>query len=324
MSMGENGLVVIGENLNATRKIKSDSVRIVHDDGRYHLPYEDLDGTERRLDVTEAFPDDESNLNTVAYVAQALRNKDVDYLTWAIRAQEAAGSHIIDLCVDEMSIHKEERGEWMRYLVRTAQSVSDVVVSIDSSESETVIAGLEVHDASKSRPAINSVNLEDGRLDLLDLAREANAYLFANAGAQVGLPADAAERVANLTELMARMDAAQIPMEDRFLDPLVFPIGAGSEFGGHYLDAVRELRQAFPEVHIFGGHSNVSFGLPGRKTLNNAFLILAIVAGCDAIMIDPLMNPPRELAEFRLAADVATGKDDFALKYLEHWRDQRR
>ena len=92
----------------------------------------------------------------VPHIAQALRNKDLDYITYAIKAQEQAGAHIIDLCVDEMSVYPEERYEWIAFLVQTAQSITDSVVTIDSSDSKTIYAGLEAHDSSKSRPAINS------------------------------------------------------------------------------------------------------------------------------------------------------------------------
>ena len=62
----------------------------------------------------------------------------MDYIRWVIRSQEEAGAHIIDLCVDEMSVYPEERYEWIRWLVQTAQSITDTTVSIDSSDSETI------------------------------------------------------------------------------------------------------------------------------------------------------------------------------------------
>jgi 5-methyltetrahydrofolate--homocysteine methyltransferase len=109
-------------------------------------------------------------------------------------------------------------------------------------------------------------------------------------------------------------------MDDRYLDPLVFPIGAGPDFGRHYLDAVRTIRDRYPEVHIFGGHSNVSFGLPERKMLNFTFVALSIISGCDALMIDPIMNPSREFNDFMFAANALTGKDEYSVKYLKYTR----
>ena len=93
----------------------------------------------------------------IPHVAQALRNRDFDYITYAIKAQERAGAHIIDLCVDEMSVYPEERYKWIGFLVKTAQSITDSIVAIDSSDSKTIYAGLEAHDGSKSRPAIKLV-----------------------------------------------------------------------------------------------------------------------------------------------------------------------
>jgi 5-methyltetrahydrofolate--homocysteine methyltransferase len=240
-----------------------------------------------------------------------------------VTAQLRAGAHVIDLCVDEMSPYPEQRMEWMRWIVHTVQGMTDAVVSIDSSDPLTIEAGLKVHDPRKSRPFINSVNLEDGRNVLHAMAKEYNAYLAGNASGRSGMPYSAEERVANLSELGKQMDEHGIPMEDRFLDALVFPVGAGPEYGMHYLDAVKQLREAMPEVHIFGGHSNVSFGLPDRKILNDAFLILSILAGCDTIMIDPLMNAPREYLEFRLAAEALMGKDEYSLNYLAYHRSRR-
>lgn len=322
MTIGSHGLIIIGENFNTTRKIRGTSPRLVRDGDSQGLSYTDLDGTARILDIPDPLPDDPGELKTtmIPHIGQAMRNKDMDYIRWAIMSQVEAGAHIIDICVDEMSHWPEERAEWMRWIVKAVQEMTDVSLAIDSSDSETVKAGLEVYDTSKSRPAINSVNLEENRMPLIPLAKEMNAYLFANAGGASGMPQNAQDRVDNLEQLMKLMDDADIPMQDRFLDPLVFPIGAGPDFGMHYLDAVKALRQQYPDVHIFGGHSNTSFGLPGRKVLNNAFIILSMLAGCDTLMIDPIMNPPRDLIEFRIAADAQIGNDEYAMKYLKYWR----
>jgi 5-methyltetrahydrofolate--homocysteine methyltransferase len=319
-----HGLIIIGENLNATRKIKGSSPRIVREGDRRGLLYTDLSGTRRVLDLTDAFPADPKEHATamIPYIAQCFRQRDLTYLAGAVHSQLAAGAHIIDLCVDEMSPYPEQRMEWMRWVVQTVQSMTDAVVSIDSSDPLTIEAGLRVHDPKKSRPFINSVNLEEGRHVLHAMAREYKAYLAGNASGRAGMPYSAEERVEHLTELSKQMDAHAIPGEDRFLDALVFPVGAGPEFGMHYLDAVKQLRARFPDVHLFGGHSNVSFGLPDRKVLNDAFLILSLLAGCDTLMVDPLMNAPREYLEFKLAAEALMGKDEYSLNYLAYHRSK--
>jgi 5-methyltetrahydrofolate--homocysteine methyltransferase len=324
MTIEHQGLIVIGENLNATRKIKGSSPRIIREDDRRGLGYADLSGKTRVLDLTDAFPaDPQEHANAmIPYVAQCFRNKDLHYLEAAVHSQLRAGAHILDLCVDEMSPYPEQRMEWIRWVVQTVQRMTDAIISIDSSDPLTIEAGLKVYDRKKSRPFINSVNLEEGRNVLHAMAKEYNAYLAGNASGRSGMPYSAEERVENLTELYKQMDEHGIPVEDRFLDGLVFPVGAGPEFGSHYLNAIKQLRERFPDVHLFGGHSNVSFGLPNRRVLNDAFLILSILAGCDTIMIDPLMNPANEYLEFRLAADALMGKDEYSLNYLAYHRSK--
>ena len=322
MKIAGDGLVIIGENFNATRKIKITSPKVIQQGGKVAIGYTDLDGNKRLLDVTKVIPEEPNKRQgfMIPHIGEACRQKDMHYIRWAIKNQELHGAHIIDLCVDEMSVYPEERFEWMAWLVKTAQSITDSVLAIDSSDPATIRAGLEAHDSTKSRPAINSVNLEAGRQVLVDMAKERNAILFANASGQSGMPQNAEQRVEHLEGCMALMDQGGIPMDDRYLDPLVFPIGAGPDFGRHYLDAVRTIRERYPQVHIFGGHSNVSFGLPERKMLNFTFIALSVLAGCDSLMIDPIMNPPKEINDFMFAANALTGKDEYSVKYLKYTR----
>ena len=153
----------------------------------------------------------------IPHIGQALRQKDMNYIAWAIKNQEAHGANIIDLCVDEMSVYPEERHEWIKWTVKTAQKITDKIVAIDSSDSTTIYAGLEAHDGSENRPAINSFNLEDGRQDLVPMAREHNALLFANASGNAGMPQNAEERIANLVTCMEMMDKALIHATDNFV-----------------------------------------------------------------------------------------------------------
>ncbi len=316
--MSERVLEVIGENFNATRRLKITNPRVVHEAGKVGVTYAGADGATRLMDITDIYPTDPAKLRVfqIPHVAHAVRRKDLDYIAWLINAQTAAGANIIDLCVDEIAVDPEVRHQTMAWLVPVAQKITDAIIAIDSSDPETIMTGLRAHDGSRSRPAINSVNLEDGRQDLIKEAKARNALLFANASGRDGMPKNEHERVENLEELMRLMDEAGIEMTDRYLDPLAFPASTGGEFGSHYLEAVREIRRRYPQVHIFGGHSNASFGLPQRKVVNNAFIILSVLAGCDTLMIDPVQNPAKDYAEFKLASDLILGRDENAMRYM--------
>ena len=54
--------------------------------------------------------------------------------------------------------------------------------------------------------------------------------------------------------------------------------------------------------------------------LNFTFIALSVLAGCDALMIDPIMNPPKEINDFMFAANALTGKDEYSVKYLKYTR----
>jgi len=320
--MSDKVLEIIGENFNTTRRVKATSPRIVQEDGKACLVYKNLEGARCFLDVSALYPSDPAELRKtqITHVAQAMRNKDLDYISWIINAQVEVGATIIDICVDEISVDPDERNKWMQWIIPVAQKITDLTLAVDSSDPKTVAAGLEAYDKSKSRPAINSVNLEEGRGQLIELAKEHDALLFANASGFDSMPSNAEERVTNLQQIMAMMDKVGIPIGDRYLDPLAFPIGAGSDFSKHYLDAVRMIREEFPEVHIFGGHSNTSFGLPKRRVINNAFIIQSIIAGCDTLMIDPILNPPIGFIEFKLANEALMGRDEMCMNYISHLR----
>lgn len=119
-------------------------------------------------------------------------------------------------------------------------------------------------------------------------------------------------------------DAHEIDHELLYIDPLVFPISVDVEFGHHCLDAIAELRRRYPAVHITGGMINVSFGLPNRKLINDAFLVLAIETGADSGILDPVTNPPdralaadRSSRPFELALGVLNGTDRHCKAYLK-------
>ncbi|NQZ72113.1 MAG: dihydropteroate synthase [Dinoroseobacter sp.] len=316
--MQANGLQIIGENFNATRRVKATSPRIIEEDGRAALKYIGLDGQEAYLDVTSVYPEDKSQRRKtqITHIAQAMRIKDMEYLNWIVMAQARAGATIIDVCIDEIAIDPAERHDWMKWIIPLVQQMTDLPLAIDSSDPQTIEAGLSVYDRDHSRPAINSVNLEEGRGDLIPMAAKHNALLFANASGRESMPNNAEERVENLNQIMAMMDAENIPVTDRYLDPLAFPVGAGGDFAKHYLDAVAMIRKEYPEVHIFGGHSNTSFGLPQRKVINEAFCILSVIAGCDTLMIDPVLNSPEVFNRFHLANEALMGRDEMCMNYI--------
>jgi 5-methyltetrahydrofolate--homocysteine methyltransferase len=63
------------------------------------------------------------------------------------------------------------------------------------------------------------------------------------------------------------------------------------------------------------GASNVSFGLPDRPTVNQAFLAMAIEAGATCSITDPV-----KLGATIRASDILVGHDDHAMRYIKYFR----
>ena len=112
------------------------------------------------------------------------------------------------------------------------------------------------------------------------------------------------------------------------MDGLVFPISVSGEYGMHYLEAMREVRHSFgDEVHLTGGISNVSFGLPKRRLINEVFLRLALDYGVDSGIINPVETKVRrvmaldmESPQVKIALDLLRGEDDFCMNYIAAFR----
>jgi len=128
------------------------------------------------------------------------------------------------------------------------------------------------------------------------------------------MPTSSDDIIARADELVTQLEAIGLKQDDIYIDPLVQPISTDSTKGNMVLDAVRKIKQNHPQVHITGGLSNISYGLPERKIVNRTFLTLMMAAGMDSAIIDPL--DAKIMAAIR-TADMLLGKDSFCMAYLK-------
>ena len=334
-------LTVIGENIHCTRVALRKGKRIAEHDGTEIILYRSADGEERALPVTEESKrtkDYEEGrvkhvqvaIETAMETAAGDPAEGMRYIEALIRHQERAGAAFLDLNVDEMSPKLSVQTGAMAWLAATVQDLTELPLSIDSSSVDVIRAGLEAIAPATVRPMLNSASLE--RLDALDLAREHDCRVVVTAAGERGMPSGADERVANASQMVEAALARDFALGDLYIDPLVFPISVDSAFGHHCFDAIRALRERFGgEVHITGGMSNVSFGLPARKLLNEMFVLLAVDAGADGGILDPVASPPEAILaidradpNYKLAEDVLMGRDEHCMAYIRAWRKSRR
>ena len=335
---GADQFTIVGENIHTTRALSKKGKRIkILKDGREGIRFKNAEGKTRFLRVPLEYRKkqdyEEGRIKHVQLAVQAGlwgegddRERGIEYIHSEARRQVAAGAHFLDLNVDEVSLKPEEQQEAMRWLVPIVGTHSPIPPSIDSSNPETIEVGLKAYDGGSGRPLLNSAALE--RPEVLDLVREFDSRVIITASGEGGMPDDEEERIANIGEMMGIAETKGIPKRDIYIDALVFPIAVDARFGNHYLEAVRQSRKLYgDEVHILGGLSNVSFGIPQRKLVNEVFISLAVEAGADGAIMDPLQNRLEEVFNldksteaYRFAHEMLTGKDDFCEKYIEAWR----
>ena len=334
----DRDFVVIGENIHTTRVVSRKGKLIVEaPDGREAVRFYDTAGERQYLPIPEAVKStqdyDEGRVKHVKIAVQLAMSGDgpdgevgLAYIKRMIQRQEDASADFLDLNVDEISLKPEEQKQAMKWLVDTVQELAQTPISVDSSNIETIATGLDACRSTHGRTMLNSASLE--RIDALDLTLKYNARVMATAAGEKGMPQSSEQRVDHASRLIETALKKGIAESDIFIDPLIFPISVDMEFGNHCLDAIRQLRATFgQQIHISGGFSNVSFGLPMRRLINDVFLIQAIESGADSGIIDPVTSDPRDLFSidrasrpYQLAEDMLLGKDRNCKSFLRAYR----
>lgn len=331
--------LVVGENIHATRVVRRGGRHVVEGPGGTSaVAFADADGLPRLLPVHPAVAAGRDyGAGRVKHVASAVRwgleggpeaTIAVAYVRALADRQEAAGADYLDLNVDEVAPDSGARVAAIEWLVDAVEPVAGVPVAIDSSDVAVLRAGVAACRRPNGAPLVNSVALE--RPELLPWVAGDCPVVLAATGPG-GMPADADARVRNATALLEAAFAAGIRASAVFLDPLVLPVGVASSAGAHVLEAGRRLRTAFgPDLHLAGGLSNVSFGMPARRLLNDVFIDLATDAGFDAGIIDPVASDltrvfaqDRGSEAYRLASDLLLGRDPFGGVFVAAFRAGR-
>jgi hypothetical protein len=332
--------LVIGENIHATRVVKrAGRLAVELEDGSVGISFEDADGERRILPVhPDLVTGRDFAAGKIKHVASAIRwgldgDRHADLAAAYVRSmaarQEAAGADWLDLNADEVAPASEVRALAMRWLVEVVEATAGVPVSIDSSDTAVLAAGVAASRRPMGRLLLNSASVE--RPEVLELAADAGCAVVLAASGRSGMPANADERVANATALVRKAIALGIAEAHCFVDPLVLPVAVEPEAPSHVLEAARRLRAEYgTAIHLTGGLSNVSFGMPERKLLNDVFIDLAAGAGIDSGIIDPVASDlsrvfatDRSTDAYRLAADLLEGRDPFGGEYVTAFRAGR-
>ncbi len=333
---------IIGENVHTTRVFLQKGKRIgPNESGEESVLYKNANGESAYLKIPDHFKSTQVyKEGRVKHFMIAIQNgisgtvseqkAGEEYILAEIRRQERYGSTFLDLNVDEISHRIEVQKKAMEWLVQFYCSVAVIPPSIDSSSIEILQVGLEQYEKCgrpQGNPMINSASLE--RIEALDFVNRYDAHVIVTAAAIDGMPSNAQQRIDNASEMIEHCLDKDIALGRIHADLLLFPISVDQEFGNHYLDAVRGMRDRFgKEIRITGGLSNVSFGLPMRRLINETFISLAMEAGIDSGIINPVENRIDRVRSLdmssqrvKMAQDMLLGKDEFCMQYISAYRE---
>src|SRR3984957_10007515 len=224
------------------------------------------------------------------------------------RAQTRDGAHLLDLCVDYVG--RDGPADMAEVAGRLATAATLPLV-IDSTEPEAIQTGLEL---LAGRAVVNSVNYEDGDGPGSRMARvmpmivEHGAAVIALTIDEQGQARTAEWKLAVATRLIEDLTTNYgMATCDIIVDCLTFPIATGQEETRRdaieTIEAIRQVKQRYPDVQTTLGVSNVSFGLnpAARAVLNSVFLDECVRAGLDsAIVHAPRIMPIARIPDEQL------------------------
>lgn len=246
-------------------------------------------------------------------LAEALKEGNLEIVRKEALAQAQAGAHIIDVNVGAFG---EDEVILLPKAVQAVMDTVDIPICLDSANPEALEAALKIY---KGKPLVNSVTAEEHSLiKILPLVKEYGAAVIGLPQDDEGIPSNSDRRVAIARKIVERAEAVGIPPQDIIIDCIVFGVGADTNSGLVAIETARRIKAELG-VNLTLGASNISFGLPDRDVLNNAFVAVIIAAGVTCLIADAAKVRP-----IVLATDVVMGKDKYAIRYIQAYRQRRK
>lgn len=238
---------------------------------------------------------------------EALANGNFEYLKEEALAQKQAGADFLDL---NCGIPAADETALLCQAVQNVQEVCDLPLQLDSSSPAAIAAALRVYNGV---PMINSVNGSQKSMDeMLPLIAKYRLPAVTLPLDDNGVPDNVIGRMNIANRIELRASGLGIDRRQLVFDGLVMAVSSDQRYGNVTLETISQLHAAGFLTTI--GLSNVSFGLPDRPTLNRNFLAMAIYAGLDI----PIMNPmDRDTMATLRAAMALTGNDPDCGRYVE-------
>ena len=251
---------------------------------------------------------------SIPAVAEAIANRDAEFIKKRAIAQDEAGASFIDCCA---SVPEEVEVETLKWMIECIESVSDLPIAVDSPSADVLAEAYKFC----SRPGlINSVSGEGDKIDKIFpiLAENKGWQVIALLSDDTGIPKNAADRLRVFDKIMAKAKEYGIAPSRIHIDPLVEMLCTSENGIETNIEVITTVRKKYPSIHITAAVSNISFNLPMRKMINLGFTVLAMNAGLDSAILDPTN---RDMMGVIFATEALLGLDDYCMEYIGAYRE---
>jgi 5-methyltetrahydrofolate corrinoid/iron sulfur protein methyltransferase len=224
------------------------------------------------------------NLNVISQtLGPALKARQAGPIEEMARAETASGIDLIDLNIGPA---RKGGDELMAWVVNTVQGVTGKMLSLDTTNLDAMEAGLK----ARQGPALmNSVSLQTSRIDRgLEMANKYNADLIGLLWSNEGMPRDVNERAMHTVDFVYKANAAGIPNERIWIDPIASPISVEINQVKACVEFMGMLSEIAPGCKSTVGLSNISSGAPNdlRCWLNRTYMIMLMRYGLYSAIVD--------------------------------------
>lgn len=251
---------------------------------------------------------------SIPSVAKAIADKDAELIRERARKQAEAGATFLDVCA---SVEEEIEVETLKWMIDLVQEVTDTPICVDSPSARSCVAAIPF---CKRPGLVNSVSLEGDKIDTIfpviaDTDWECVALLCDNDG----IPDSVERRMKVFHGIMEKAKEYNIAPSRLHIDPLVVTLSTDQTALTVFADCCRQIKAEYPDIHITSGLSNISFGLPARKNINQAFMVLAMNAGMDSAIVDPTN---KSMIGMIHATNALLERDEFCLNYINAFKEK--
>lgn len=250
---------------------------------------------------------------SIPVVAEAIANRDSEFIKNRARMQAEAGATYIDCCA---SVPEAEEVETLKWMIDCIQEATDLPISVDSPSAEVLA---QVFPYCKRPGLINSVSGEGNKIDVLfPLIADTKWEVIALLSDDTGIPKTAEDRLNVFAKIMAKAKEYGIKPSRLHIDPLVEMLCTSEDGIAMNEEVISTIREQYPTIHITAAVSNISFNLPVRKMINLGFTVLAMKAGLDSAILDPTN---RDMMGVIYATEALLGMDDYCMEYISAYRE---